>query len=261
MELGDFINFENLITNYDESELIKESIVFASDHQYTDEKVPKKYFDPFIEFINGSSLLQYNKIEDIYFKPCVDDYENIYNEKYENNVKKISNAPQLCTFLNDYNSKSSDSDNAKSSDSNDAKSSDSNDAESDNAESDNADSNDTKSDDSYDSDNQKSESNTNLIKNLFFESDDGSTIIFYIDFEISNKNLQMFGIVNFEDKIYAFCGTSAAHPFVITNNFSYDNSDSECPNISNKLASVKTTDKIFPHFIKYFKKFCNDSYH
>jgi hypothetical protein len=48
-----FIDFKNLITTHDESELIKESIVFASNHQYINEKVPKQYFNPFIDFIEN----------------------------------------------------------------------------------------------------------------------------------------------------------------------------------------------------------------
>jgi hypothetical protein len=275
LELDDFINFKNLIATYDESELIKESIVFASEHRYIDEKVPKQYFNPFIDFIWGSSLLEYENIEDIYFKPCVDDYENIYNEKYCTNVKKYSNAPQLCTFLANYdpNPCTDDSDDANSDDADDANIDDVVDANPDDTvDADPDDTVDANPDDADDAnlddaddanpDDQDSESSQiNLIKNLFFKSNDGSTILFYIDFKINDKDLQMFGLINFNESIYIFCGTSCAHPFVVTNDFSYDNSDSKCPNISIKLASVNSTKKLFPRFIKYFKKFCNDSYH
>ena len=212
MSLDNYIDFKKLITIYDESEMIKESIISTSNNEiesYIDEKIPKKYFNPFFDFIIQSSSLQYKKIKDNYFEPCIDDYENICNEIRMDNKKEYSSAPLLCSFLDEYDSNPSE---------------------------------DMASETSSDDENPIQPV---LTKNVFFKSTDKSTILFYIDFQINDNDTQMFGLVNLEEATHIYCGAMGSHPFVITNDFTYDYSHGSVSDISDKLLSAKTADQIF----------------
>ena len=153
MTLTNYINFKKLVTIIDDSSIT--NILMAPNEKinFVNEKIPKNFLDQYIDLIEKSSNLQYIESEDIYLKPCVDNYENICIEK---NNEKNSKAPQLCEFLNEYDPSTN------SSDSDDTNSSDSDDTNSNNETNDNS-------------------NNIELKKNLFFKSIDKSIIFFYID--------------------------------------------------------------------------------
>ncbi|BCS82558.1 hypothetical protein QLL95_gp0069 [Cotonvirus japonicus] len=72
----------------------------------------------------------------------------------------------------------------------------------------------------------------------------------------------MFGLVNLKSSRYVFCGCGGSHPFVATNDFTYDNSDGSGPIISNNFDKCEITSDLLLNLLsKYYKNFCGDSYH
>lgn len=57
---------------------------------------------------------------------------------------------------------------------------------------------------------------------------------------------------------YIIVGTANCHPFVITREFTYDNSDGSGPERVTKKYDVQNITK---QFKKYYKEFCGNSYH
>ncbi len=230
MKLTDFIDFKKIVLgSIEEARDISKCIhKIKSVKVYIDEEIPKKYVSPNKTLINESFNYKYVKMKDIYLEPLIKNY----NDSRKIN-KKIyhSNIPDITLFI-------SDSDN----------------------DTDNSDTDTDNSDTDIISGTTKITKSV-IKKSAFYRSTDDKMIIFYFDIMYDTySDFQMLGLFDTENNKFIFCGNIGMHPYIITNNFIYDNSDGSGPDIS-KMINCEDSDTIISRLNKYFTKFCKDLYH
>lgn len=90
---------------------------------------------------------------------------------------------------------------------------------------------------------------------IFYETIDKKYLLF--NFILKNKDgyhLQCSGVVNKD--IYLIVGCIRQHPFIVTDTFTYDNSDGSGPDFE-----ANNENDILNNLEKYFKEFCDDIHH
>ena len=84
-----------------------------------------------------------------------------------------------------------------------------------------------------------------------------------IDNDIDNDNCHqhILCLIDTTNARYIVLGDSGSHPFMVTNNFIYGNSDGSGPDITQEMNDDYTAGNILAMMTKYFKEFASDDYH
>lgn len=100
-----------------------------------------------------------------------------------------------------------------------------------------------------------SEYDVKSLRETYYKSDEG---MFLYKFELEMCfDCICLGVWNPETNQYVAIGARCGHPFIITDDFSYNNSDGSGPDITFKGSANSTIATI----IKYFNQFSTNSYH
>jgi hypothetical protein len=97
-----------------------------------------------------------------------------------------------------------------------------------------------------------------IYQSGFYKND--NCVLFHLNVATCEDNgIDMIGLID-SDKNYVFVGCSGSHPFIITNAFSYCNSDGSGPDMYKELEN-STHIKTLNVMAKYYDSFCDNRYH
>lgn len=91
---------------------------------------------------------------------------------------------------------------------------------------------------------------------LYFRSDDKQYILYFISIG-GEEGCQFIGLLDI-NKNYVVVGCNSSHPFIITNEFVYNNSDGSGPLIRPKNINAK---RLLRALDKYYDEFSQDQHH
>lgn len=103
------------------------------------------------------------------------------------------------------------------------------------------------------------EASIKKYEECYFKSENSQYILYGIFIKDEyDSHCDFIGVFDTTTEEYAVVGCNGEHPFIITNDFAYDNSDGSGPTIRPK---IKDADTLMKAFVKYYRRFCRDEYH
>lgn len=109
----------------------------------------------------------------------------------------------------------------------------------------------------YDEDLQLSKNN--LDKLITFKTEDNNMILFFISLNCSRwSGIYFYGLIKKDTKEYVFVGIENCHPFIMSNNFDYCDSDGSGPNIE---CESDDSEELLKQMQHYYEQFLGNRYH
>lgn len=102
------------------------------------------------------------------------------------------------------------------------------------------------------------DNDTEIMTTAFYKSANYSLCYFVVENEY---DLNFLGLTDRKTGNYIFIGTAAEHPYIITNKFTYGNSDGSGPQINDLIGDKFTPQRLLAVMLLYFSEFTNNMHH